>query len=111
MITQLFPKHPEIQKQVNKPSCFMRSRDLETKLVLHCELSQNRAPKLASIIRRYDRDVDSSAIFPALRYPEIYILQGGFNEFFKNNLAHMKNLIVPPGNAEYWVFGWWWKLK
>ncbi|EEQ82791.1 hypothetical protein NCER_100458 [Vairimorpha ceranae BRL01] len=48
-------------------------------LIFHCEFSSVRAPKLAHYIRNLDR---KSNIYPKLTLPEIYILQGGYKEFF-----------------------------
>ncbi|KAJ2319285.1 m-phase inducer phosphatase [Coemansia sp. RSA 2704] len=50
-------------------------------VVLHCEYSIQRAPSMASMLRRRDREVNMHR-YPHLHYPEIYVLQGGYRNFF-----------------------------
>ncbi|MBN3301188.1 MPI1B phosphatase, partial [Amia calva] len=57
-------------------------------LVLHCEYSSERAPRAARFLRREDRRVNE---YPALHYPELYILKGGYKDFF----PQYKELCVP----------------
>lgn len=49
-------------------------------IIFHCELSQTRGPKMAHIFREYDRLQNT---YPKLFYPNVFILDGGFKEFFK----------------------------
>ncbi len=55
-----------------------------TLLILHCEYSVHRAPLTAKYIRSHDRNVNSHR-YPNLSYPEMYILDGGYNSFFKDH--------------------------
>ncbi|XP_036403545.1 M-phase inducer phosphatase 1-B-like [Megalops cyprinoides] len=48
-------------------------------LVLHCEFSSERAPRTCRLLRRQDRSVNE---YPALHYPEVYILKGGYRDFY-----------------------------
>lgn len=52
-------------------------------LVFHCEYSAHRAPLMAKFIRNKDRTVNADR-YPALTYPEVYILDGGYSTFFKD---------------------------
>lgn len=52
-------------------------------LVFHCEFSSERGPKLSRFLRNRDR-LRNSHKYPALNYPEIYLLHGGYKEFFEN---------------------------
>ncbi|KAI8815732.1 Rhodanese-like domain-containing protein [Fimicolochytrium jonesii] len=52
-----------------------------TVIVFHCEFSSHRAPRMASFMRTQDRELNMQE-YPKLFYPEIYILQGGYKEFF-----------------------------
>lgn len=52
-----------------------------TLLIFHCEYSVHRAPLTAKYIRNFDRNANA-AQYPRLSYPEMYILHGGYHEFF-----------------------------
>ncbi|KAI1159786.1 rhodanese-like domain-containing protein [Nemania serpens] len=54
----------------------------KTILVFHCEYSVHRAPRMARHIRAEDRTVNAE-FYPRLTYPEVYILEGGYSDFFK----------------------------
>lgn len=51
-----------------------------TALIFHCEFSSMRAPFLAGAFRSYDR---TKNFYPNLKFPEIYVMEGGYCEFFK----------------------------
>ncbi|GAB0091494.1 M-phase inducer phosphatase [Sergentomyia squamirostris] len=51
-------------------------------LVFHCEFSSERGPKLSRFLRKHDRHCNEDN-YPALHYPEIYLLHGGYKEFFE----------------------------
>lgn len=53
-----------------------------TLLILHCEYSVHRAPRMAKAIRNRDRAVNAHQ-YPKLSYPEMYILDGGYSKFFE----------------------------
>ncbi|KAK9417783.1 hypothetical protein SUNI508_01540 [Seiridium unicorne] len=53
-------------------------------LVLHCEYSAHRAPMMARHIRAEDRSVNAE-FYPKLTYPDVYILDGGYSEFFNQH--------------------------
>ncbi|XP_019390907.1 PREDICTED: M-phase inducer phosphatase 3 isoform X1 [Crocodylus porosus] len=48
-------------------------------LVFHCEFSSERGPKMCRYLREEDRAMNE---YPALHYPEMYVLKGGYKEFF-----------------------------
>ena len=60
-------------------------------LVFHCELSQDRGPTLIQVFRNYDRDQNIPS-YPKVNYPDIYILDGGFSNFY--DLYKDSNLII-----------------
>ncbi|KAI1322900.1 M-phase inducer phosphatase [Xylariaceae sp. FL0255] len=54
----------------------------KTILIFHCEYSVHRAPRMARHVRAEDRSANAES-YPHLTYPEVYILEGGYSEFFK----------------------------
>ncbi|KAG3264573.1 CDC25B-like, partial [Ictidomys tridecemlineatus] len=48
-------------------------------LIFHCEFSSERGPRMCRFIRERDCAPND---YPSLYYPEIYILKGGYKEFF-----------------------------
>ncbi|XP_066454976.1 M-phase inducer phosphatase 1-B-like [Eleutherodactylus coqui] len=59
-------------------------------VVFHCEFSSERAPKLCRILRNLDRKAN---LYPHLYYPELYLLKGGYKEFYET----FKPLCEPQG--------------
>uniref|UniRef100_A0A182JXC2 protein-tyrosine-phosphatase n=1 Tax=Anopheles christyi TaxID=43041 RepID=A0A182JXC2_9DIPT len=55
-------------------------------IVFHCEFSSERGPKLSRFLRNHDRILNADS-YPALHYPEMYLLHGGYKEFFKAHAA------------------------
>lgn len=53
-------------------------------IIFHCEFSQNRAPKSYRFFRSMDRTRNAAA-YPALSFPEIAVLDGGYRSFFENH--------------------------
>jgi M-phase inducer tyrosine phosphatase len=52
-----------------------------TLLIFHCEYSAHRAPIMARHVRKQDRATNAEQ-YPKLTYPEVYILDGGYSNFF-----------------------------
>ncbi len=50
-------------------------------IIFHCEFSQLRGPKMCKTLRQIDRKLHDH-FFPQVFYPEIYLLKGGFKEFY-----------------------------
>ncbi|CAB1457592.1 unnamed protein product [Pleuronectes platessa] len=48
-------------------------------IVFHCEFSSERGPRMCRFVRERDRALNE---YPNLHYPELYILKGGYKEFF-----------------------------
>ncbi|KAG8227741.1 hypothetical protein J437_LFUL008385 [Ladona fulva] len=60
---------------------FKFKRDI---LVFHCEFSSERGPSLSRFLRESDRTYNKEC-YPALHYPEIYLLHGGYKAFFEKH--------------------------
>lgn len=65
-------------KSVNNSDDNNSTRDI---LIFHCEFSSERGPTLARLLRKKDREHNVSE-YPKLHFPEIYILDGGYKNFF-----------------------------
>ncbi|KAG8506563.1 M-phase inducer phosphatase 3, partial [Galemys pyrenaicus] len=48
-------------------------------ILFHCEFSSERGPRMCRSLREEDRVLNQ---YPALYYPELYILKGGYRDFF-----------------------------
>ncbi|KAM4624719.1 M-phase inducer phosphatase 2 [Polymixia lowei] len=55
------------------------SPDKRVLIVFHCEFSSERGPRMCRFVRERDRTMNE---YPKLHYPELYILKGGYKEFF-----------------------------
>ncbi|NWR21144.1 MPIP2 phosphatase, partial [Emberiza fucata] len=54
-------------------------------LIFHCEFSVERGPKMCKFLRGRDRSCHE---YPRLRYPELYVLKGGYRDFFSQFPGH-----------------------
>ncbi|KAF0706984.1 hypothetical protein AaE_013835 [Aphanomyces astaci] len=54
-----------------------------TALILFCEFSAERAPKMARHIRNIDRRIHAD-VYPTLHYPEVYVIDGGYKHCFES---------------------------
>ncbi|KAL6307908.1 hypothetical protein BKA93DRAFT_726553 [Sparassis latifolia] len=64
------------------------SGDLNKKVVLifHCEFSVKRAPTFAKYLRSKDRALNNH-VYPRIYYPEVYILEGGYCQYYQESGA------------------------
>ncbi|KAK7073688.1 M-phase inducer phosphatase 1, partial [Halocaridina rubra] len=51
-------------------------------LIFHCEYSAERGPKAQRLLRENDRTTNKEH-YPALHFPETYLLEGGYKAFFE----------------------------
>ena len=54
-------------------------------LVFHCEFSWERGPNLSRFLRNIDRQRNKEH-YPALHYPELYLLHGGYQKFYNEQM-------------------------
>lgn len=50
-------------------------------IIFHCEFSSERGPRMCRYMRELDRTMNE---YPNLHYPELYVLKGGYKEFFQH---------------------------
>lgn len=49
-------------------------------IIFHCEFSSERGPRLMRLLREKDRQINK---YPELLHPELYLLEGGYRDFYK----------------------------
>ncbi|PLW29845.1 hypothetical protein PCANC_20136 [Puccinia coronata f. sp. avenae] len=62
-------------------------------VVFHCEYSAMRAPTVAKYVREQDRHMNMTQ-YPALHYPEVYILEGGYARYHAHSPQHCQGSYV-----------------
>lgn len=70
--------------RVEGPTCF----------IFHCEFSSKRGPSQLKLMRELDRKANQDA-YPHLFYPELYLMENGYCEFFSKfpQLCHPQDYI------------------
>ena len=56
-------------------------------VIFHCEFSAERGPRMMRCLRSADRTLNACD-YPKLRYPELYLLDGGYQRFFESFPRH-----------------------
>jgi len=56
--------------------------------IFHCEFSSERAPRLSRLVRKLDRKKCLENHEGLLLYPQMYILKGGYKQFFNSFRQH-----------------------
>ncbi|XP_052820208.1 M-phase inducer phosphatase cdc-25.3-like [Mya arenaria] len=67
--------HPELPKRDNVSS------EKNHVIVFHCEFSSERGPNMYRHLRSLDRESNKDSN-PQLNFPEVYLLEGGYKEFY-----------------------------
>ncbi|GJJ72871.1 hypothetical protein EMPS_05229 [Entomortierella parvispora] len=73
----------ELEKQLLQPAI----TDKRVLLIFHCEFSCHRGPRMARHLRNQDRHANVDH-YPALFYPEVYVMQSGYSVFFRDHRSH-----------------------
>ncbi|XP_072533935.1 M-phase inducer phosphatase 2 [Salminus brasiliensis] len=69
----------QVEERFFRQPILPESPDKRVLLVFHCEFSSERGPRMCRFVRERDRDLNE---YPNLHYPELYILKGGYKDFF-----------------------------
>lgn len=77
-------------------------RNTSTLIVFHCEFSSERAPRMALHVRNLDRQLNKTN-YPSLYYPEMYILDGGYKNYWQQNggKCDPPHAYLPMRNPQY----------
>ncbi|NWI02672.1 MPIP2 phosphatase, partial [Tichodroma muraria] len=62
-------------------------------IIFHCEFSVERGPKMCKFLRERDRSCHE---YPQLHYPELYVLKGGYRDFFFQFPSHCEPRAYQP---------------
>jgi len=89
-----FPKEDDIDKYFIKNNQYHKYGE-KLCLVFHCEYSSHRGPKSYKRVRSSDRKLNEPN-YPDLFYPEMYLLEGGYKQFYKD----YPELCEPQGYVE-----------
>ncbi|KAM4541667.1 M-phase inducer phosphatase 2 [Odontesthes bonariensis] len=66
-------------------------------VIFHCEFSSERGPRMCRFVRERDRALNE---YPKLHYPELYILKGGYKDFFPHFQAQCEPQSYRPMHHE-----------
>lgn len=69
-------------------------------VVFHCEYSQHRAPRLALHLRSMDRKLNSTQ-YPLLSYPDVFVLHGGYADFYASHSSRCGGGYVAMNDEAY----------
>merc|ERR1719322_1966787 len=80
----LTPKPLRSTENENKENENIAEKDTEKReiIIFHCEFSSARGPALMRLLRKKDREINK-ATYPALHYPECYLLHDGYKAFYE----------------------------
>ncbi|XP_030841421.1 M-phase inducer phosphatase [Strongylocentrotus purpuratus] len=67
--------------------------------IFHCEFSSQRGPKMLRLLRAQDRAANLEN-YPALYYPELYLLNEGYKAFFEYSTEFCEPKIYTPMNHD-----------
>lgn len=73
------PLEQDIEEFLMKNPIIPTSEDKRVIIIFHCEFSSERGPRMCRYVRKQDRNGNE---YPKLHYPELYILKGGYKDFF-----------------------------
>jgi len=77
-----FPSFNDQNIQQQSPATTTSTGGKRLAVIFHCEFSSKRGPFAWQKVRELDRGYNA---WPTLQYPDIYLLDGGYKNFYKNN--------------------------
>lgn len=78
---------------------FMNGKLERSLLIFHCEFSANRGPTIAGYFRDFDRLINKLN-YPFIYYPNVYVLDGGYKNFYEQYKDHCNGSYLRMLNEE-----------
>lgn len=78
---------------------FFSAVTANTAFIFHCEFSSCRGPEIASLFRKIDRKLNEN-FYPRLHYPHVFVLHGGYKDFYEDYPEHCEGGYVRMTNPE-----------
>ncbi|KAM8939601.1 M-phase inducer phosphatase 2 [Pelodytes ibericus] len=91
------PLEQEVEDFLLKKPIVPSSEDKRVIIIFHCEFSSERGPRMCRFVRKQDRNSNE---YPKLHYPELYILKGGYKDFFPSFQSHCEPQSYRPMHHE-----------
>ncbi|XP_053314047.1 M-phase inducer phosphatase 2 isoform X2 [Spea bombifrons] len=91
------PLEQDIEEFLLKEPIVPSSEDKRVIIIFHCEFSSERGPKMCRFVRKQDRNKNE---YPKLHYPELYVLKGGYKDFFPSFQSHCEPQAYRPMHHE-----------
>lgn len=79
------PMEQDLEEYLLKTPIVPVSVEKRVILIFHCEFSSERGPRMCRFVREKDRMRNE---YPSLHYPELYVLKGGYKDFFPKFQIH-----------------------
>ncbi|XP_073340579.1 M-phase inducer phosphatase 2 [Pagrus major] len=73
------PQEDQVEDYLLKMPILPSCPDKRVVIIFHCEFSSERGPRMCRFVRERDRAMNE---YPKLHYPELYILKGGYKDFY-----------------------------
>eukprot|EP01118_Nematostelium_gracile_P020330 TRINITY_DN9836_c0_g1_i1.p1 TRINITY_DN9836_c0_g1~~TRINITY_DN9836_c0_g1_i1.p1 ORF type:complete len:507 (+),score=128.41 TRINITY_DN9836_c0_g1_i1:129-1649(+) len=89
-----------IKSECDLEERYLRNPMDDIVLVFHCEFSSVRAPRLASHLRKRDREFHHDS-YPQLFYPQLFLLKGGYKNYFEHFPQHCDGSYVQMKDPEF----------
>ncbi|CAH2299271.1 M-phase inducer phosphatase 2 [Pelobates cultripes] len=91
------PLEQDIDDFLLKKPILPTSEDKRVIIIFHCEFSSERGPRMCRFVRKQDRNSNE---YPNLHYPELYVLKGGYKDFFPEFQSHCEPQAYRPMHHE-----------
>ncbi|RVE56859.1 hypothetical protein OJAV_G00210360 [Oryzias javanicus] len=92
-----FHQESQVEEFLLRTPIVPSSPEKRVVIVFHCEFSSERGPRMCRFVRERDRALND---YPKLHYPELYILKGGYKDFYPHFQAQCEPQAYRPMHHE-----------